>query len=59
MLAPTVKRIWAFDASGHMLAAAAAKLEQNNQRNWQMAVADHRALPVADHSADVAISGLL
>jgi ubiquinone/menaquinone biosynthesis C-methylase UbiE len=57
MLAPTVKRIWAFDASGHMLAAAAAKLEQNNQRNWQMAVADHRALPVADHSADIAISG--
>ncbi len=57
MLAPAVKRIQALDASGHMLAAAAAKLEQNNQRNWQMAVADHRALPAADQSADVAISG--
>ncbi len=57
MLSPTVKRIQALDASGQMLAAAAARLEQNNQRNWQMAVADHRALPIADQSADVAISG--
>lgn len=72
MLAPTVKRIRAFDASGHMLAAAAAKLERYNPHNWQVAaaklerynphnwqvaVADHRALPVADQSADVAISG--
>jgi ubiquinone/menaquinone biosynthesis C-methylase UbiE len=57
MLSPMVKRIQALDASGQMLAAAAAKLEQSNQRNWQMAVADHRALPVTDQSADVAISG--
>jgi ubiquinone/menaquinone biosynthesis C-methylase UbiE len=39
MLAPTAKRIRAFDASGHMLAAAAAKLERYNPHNWQVAAA--------------------
>lgn len=57
MLAPLVKSIQAFDASGHMLEVAAAKLEKGGWDNWRVEVADHRSLPAADRSADVAISG--
>jgi ubiquinone/menaquinone biosynthesis C-methylase UbiE len=57
LLAPQVKRIRAFDASQHMLDVAAAKLNQMAVGNWQVAVGDNRALPVDDHSADIAIEG--
>jgi len=57
MLAPTAKSVHAFDASAHMLAVAAAKLLATGLRNWRVAVADHRRLPLPDRAADIAISG--
>jgi ubiquinone/menaquinone biosynthesis C-methylase UbiE len=57
ILAPVVRTVLAFDISHHMLGVAAAKLAGSGLRNWQVVVADHRRLPVADRAADVAISG--
>lgn len=56
-LAPFVKGIKAFDQSEHMLEVAAQRLEQAGWQNWQTSVADHRSVPVEDHSADVVVSG--
>lgn len=57
LLAPLVKRIQAFDLSGHMLSAAAARLARGGWANWRLAIADHRALPAPDGWADLVISG--
>ena len=57
ILAPHVRSIQAFDASQHMLNYAIAALERSGLRNWSTGVSDHRALPAADGSADIAISG--
>jgi len=57
MLAPLVSDIWMFDISAHMLEVAASALERMGARNWGMAVADHRKLPLADEVADLVISG--
>jgi ubiquinone/menaquinone biosynthesis C-methylase UbiE len=57
MLAPVVGSIHAFDVSQTMLDVAIAKLEASGLHNWRIAAADHRDVPVADHSADIAISG--
>jgi ubiquinone/menaquinone biosynthesis C-methylase UbiE len=57
LLAPLARRVRAFDASGHMLARAAAKLQSSRFSHVQLAVADHRALPVGSENADVAIAG--
>lgn len=57
MLAPLARTIRAFDSSRHMLDVASAKLERAGLNNWNIAVADHRDLPVADGVADIAISG--
>lgn len=57
MLAPKVETILALDASPYMLDAAVGKLEKIGSRNWQIAVADHRNLPVSDQIADLVISG--
>ena len=57
LLAPLARRLCAFDASHHMLARAAAKLRSGRSPHVQLAVADHRALPVASGSADIAVSG--
>ncbi|MBN1890913.1 MAG: class I SAM-dependent methyltransferase [Thermoflexales bacterium] len=56
ILAPRSRRVCAFDASSHMLALN-AKLAQQNARNWRLAVADHRHLPLGDGTADLALSG--
>jgi ubiquinone/menaquinone biosynthesis C-methylase UbiE len=56
-LAPLVKSIQAYDISQHMLDVANAKLTRSGLHNWQTAVADHRHVPAADHSADVVASG--
>ncbi len=56
-LAPKVRSIRAFDISQHMLEIAIGKLKQTNLTNWQAQTADHRGLPVDDHSADLVISG--
>jgi len=52
MLAPRVKSLCAFDLSAHML-----KMTRYKLKNGLTAVADHRALPVASHSADLIVSG--
>ena len=57
MLAPLAKHIWFFDASRHMLEIAARSLEKEGHSNWEMAIADHRSLPLTDGMADVVISG--
>ena len=57
LLAPAVRSIHAFDASPNMLEVAAAKLRDSGLRNWGVAVADNRNLPIADRAADIAISG--
>jgi ubiquinone/menaquinone biosynthesis C-methylase UbiE len=57
LLAPRVKSIHAFDASAEMLRVCRDRLSQGGYSNWQVDVADHRTLPVQDHSADVVVSG--
>jgi len=57
MLAPTTRSVRAFDASRSMLSVAAGKLRATGLRNWTVAVADHRSLPLPAGVADVAISG--
>jgi ubiquinone/menaquinone biosynthesis C-methylase UbiE len=57
MLAPRVKSMRAFDLSAHMLGVTRAKLRKSGLKNGLTAVADHRALPVASHSADLMVSG--
>lgn len=56
-LVPLVKSISAFDQSQHMLEVAEQKLRQAKQQNWKCGVADHRQVPVPDHSADLIVSG--
>jgi ubiquinone/menaquinone biosynthesis C-methylase UbiE len=57
LLAPRVKSIHSFDASAEMLRVCRERLEASGLSNWQADVADHRHLPVPDHSADLAVSG--
>lgn len=64
LLAPLVKSIHAYDESAAMLAVAECKLRESGQANWDMArsrfgfaVADHRAIPLPNQSADIAIEG--
>ncbi len=57
MLGPQVKSVRAYDISQSMLDIAAARLQAAGLRNWQAEVADHRALPASDQSADLIVSG--
>lgn len=57
LLAPHVKSIKAFDSSAHMLKIAEQSLRAMGLTNWETGVADHRHVPVADHCADLVISG--
>ncbi|RPI88512.1 MAG: class I SAM-dependent methyltransferase [Chloroflexi bacterium] len=57
MLAPRVKSIRAFDVSSEMLRVCREKLIASGLSNWQVDVADHRQLPVQDHSAELVVSG--
>jgi ubiquinone/menaquinone biosynthesis C-methylase UbiE len=57
LLAPRVKSIRAFDVSAEMLHVARARLIAAGLSNWQVDVADHRNLPVDDHSVDLIVSG--
>ncbi|MBM4429144.1 MAG: class I SAM-dependent methyltransferase [Chloroflexi bacterium] len=57
LLAPIVRSIHAVDSSAHMLEVATAKLQKSGLHNWQVHVADHRRLPLADRSADLVIAG--
>lgn len=57
MLAPRVSTIQVFDGWQQMLDVATAKLERSGLANWRTAVADNRAIPARDQSADLAIEG--
>lgn len=57
MLAPRAKSIRAFDVSEEMLRVCRPRLEASGLTNWKVEIADHRQLPVADHSADLVVSG--
>ena len=57
LLAPRAKSIRAFDASAEMLRVCRERLIASGLSNWQVDVADHRQLPVPDHSADLVVSG--
>lgn len=57
LLAPFARSVGAFDTSAAMLTVAASRLKAGGTRRRQVAVADHRALPVQSHSADLVISG--
>jgi ubiquinone/menaquinone biosynthesis C-methylase UbiE len=57
MMAPVAKTILVSDISRHMLDVAKAKLERTGLRNWTVTIADNRALPVVDCSADLSIAG--
>jgi ubiquinone/menaquinone biosynthesis C-methylase UbiE len=57
LLAPYAAQVRAFDISEEMLRVCRVKLSASGLTNWQVDVADHRQLPVEDHSADLVISG--
>lgn len=57
LLAPRAKSIRAFDASTEMLRVCRQRLIASRLSNWQVDVADHRQLPVQDHSVDLVVSG--
>ena len=57
LLAPRAKSIHAFDASAEMLRVCRERLVKSGLSNWQVDVADHRQLPLPDHSADLVVSG--
>jgi ubiquinone/menaquinone biosynthesis C-methylase UbiE len=57
LLAPLARRVWALDASAHMLSRAALTLRERQIGNVHLVAADHRALPIAMSSSDLAIAG--
>ncbi len=57
MLLPLVSHIYAFDIAPDMLRVCREKLAQSELSNWEVNIADHRQLPVDDHSADLIVSG--
>lgn len=57
MLAPRAKSMRAFDVSEEMLRVCRQRLEASGLSNWEAEVADHRQLPIPDHSADLVVSG--
>lgn len=57
LLAPHVSRVRAFDISEEMLRVCREKFIASGMTNWQVDVADHRKLPVEDHSANLVVSG--
>src|SRR5215210_2106086 len=57
LLAPRARSIRAFDVSAEMLRVCRERLIASGLSNWQVDVADHRQLPVQDHSADLVVSG--
>jgi ubiquinone/menaquinone biosynthesis C-methylase UbiE len=56
-LAPRVKSIRAFDVSAEMLRVCRQRLVASGLSNWQVSLADHRQLPVENHSVDLVVSG--
>lgn len=57
ILTPRAQSIRAFDLSAEMLRVCRQRLRAGGLSNWQVGLADHRQLPVNDHSADLVVSG--
>ena len=57
MFGPRAKSIQAFDVSSEMLRVCRQRLLASGLSNWEVDVADHRQLPVEDHSVDLVVSG--
>ena len=57
LLGPRAKSIRAFDLSAEMLRVCRERLIKSGLSNWYVEVADHRQLPVQDHSVDLVVSG--
>jgi len=57
LVAPLCSNVLAFDRSQHMLDTAAANMRSRGLRNVSLGVADSRAVPLADASADIVIEG--
>lgn len=57
LLALAARRVWAFDASPHMLSVAAQRLAETGADNWALAAADNRRLPLPAACADLAAEG--
>lgn len=57
LLARFVSRLFAFDASAHMLEITRAKVAAQSMSNVHIEVSDNRSLPVPSASADLAIEG--
>lgn len=57
LLAPLVAHVHAFDIAPDMLRVSRQKLTESGLTNWEVNIADHRQLPVEDHSADLIVSG--
>src|ERR1044071_6111038 len=56
LLAARVNSIRAFDVSAEMLRICHERLTASGFSNWQVDVADHRQLPVLNHSVDLIVS---
>lgn len=56
-LVPLVKHIRAYDYSAHMLEVARRHLEETGFTNWAVDVADNKAIPLPDASADMTVAG--
>lgn len=57
LLGRRARSIYALDASSEMLRVCRARLIASGLSNWHVDVADHRRLPLANHSADLAVAG--
>ncbi|MBD3919669.1 class I SAM-dependent methyltransferase [Paenibacillus sp. PR3] len=58
IIAPEAKSLVSTDISSAMLDLLDKKLTSSNSTpNWTTVVADHRSLPIADHSIDLVVSG--
>jgi ubiquinone/menaquinone biosynthesis C-methylase UbiE len=57
LLVPHVSFVRAFDESAEMLRVCRDRLAASGLSNWSVDTADHRHLPLADSSADLAVSG--
>jgi ubiquinone/menaquinone biosynthesis C-methylase UbiE len=57
LLAPLVAQVHAFDIAPDMLRVGREKLTASGLSNWEVNIADHRQLPVVDHSVDLVVSG--
>jgi ubiquinone/menaquinone biosynthesis C-methylase UbiE len=57
LMAPYSRKVFALDILHAMLEVAHKKMANLDLKNWRLRVADHRNLPIADHSMEIIISG--